>query len=140
MAIQQNNINKLKKDTNLIASADNKAFITEIKNHMEESLVIDAFEKDNAFESIYLNSREQIMSVQSKIGQDPFIKKLNLLTRTYNNDNPVEKVFLHLDKSHANPGVGPSSVSFGDFLYFSEMYVSFARAVFACKFKMANPE
>lgn len=70
-----------------------------VKRTPVEKEVINAFEKKNSFEPIFLNSRKQIVAMQSKIGQDPFIKKLNRITNKYNNYNPIEKVYVHFDKT-----------------------------------------
>ena len=69
-----------------------------VKRTPVEEEVIASFEKDNAFESIFLNTREQIAFMQSNLRGDVFIENFDELLRNYNNNNPVEKVFLHTDK------------------------------------------
>ena len=63
-----------------------------------EEEVIAAFEKNKAFGSIFLNSRNQVALMQSAIINDPFIKGLGSSVNLYNNYNPIEKVYLHTDK------------------------------------------
>jgi len=69
-----------------------------VKRTPVENEVISAFEKDKAFGSIFLNSREQIAFEQSNLANDPLINDLNKVVVNYNNYNPVEKVYLHTDK------------------------------------------
>ncbi len=69
-----------------------------VKRTPVENEVISSFEKDKAFGSIFLNSREQITFQQSDLVNDPLIKDLNTAVIDYNNYNPVEKVYLHTDK------------------------------------------
>ncbi len=75
-----------------------------VKRTSVEEEVISSFEKDNAFESIFLNSRNQITEVQSDISNDPFIQKLDIGLGLYNNYSPIEKVYLHTDKAIFSPG------------------------------------
>ncbi|WP_169301433.1 MG2 domain-containing protein [Pontimicrobium aquaticum] len=70
-----------------------------VKRTPVEEEVITSFEKDNAFESIFLNTKEQISFMQSNLRGDLFIENFDGLLRKYNNYNPVEKVFLHTDKN-----------------------------------------
>ncbi|AXT18682.1 hypothetical protein D7030_06395 [Flavobacteriaceae bacterium AU392] len=69
-----------------------------VKRTPVEQEVIASFEKDNAFGSIFLNSKEQIALLQTNIAGDPFIKELSKNLNEYNNYNPIEKVYLHTDK------------------------------------------
>jgi len=69
-----------------------------VKRTPVEDEVIASFEKDNAFESIFLNTKEQIAFMQSNLKGDLFIEKFDSTIRNYNNNNPVEKVFLHANK------------------------------------------
>ena len=69
-----------------------------VKRTPIEDEVIASFEKDNAFESIFLNTKEQIAFMQSNLRGDVFIENFDALLRNYNNYNPVEKTFLHTDK------------------------------------------
>ena len=69
-----------------------------VKRTPVEKEVISAFEKDKAFGSIFLNSRDRVALMQSNISKDPFIKELGTNLRLYNNNNPVEKVYVHTDK------------------------------------------
>jgi TonB-dependent SusC/RagA subfamily outer membrane receptor len=75
-----------------------------VKRTPIEKEVIDAFEKDNIFESIFINSRQQIAMLQSDLVDDPFIKELTKTVRDYNNFNAVEKVYLHTDRDIAATG------------------------------------
>ena len=93
-----------------------------VKRTPVEKEVIDAFEKKNSIEPIFLNSRKQIAAMQSRIGQDPFIKKLNRITNAYNNYNPIEKVFVHFDKTTLFPGENlwyTAYVTLGEFHHYS---------------------
>ncbi len=93
-----------------------------VKRTPIESDVIRAFETNNSFETIFLNSREQIMAIQSKIGQDPFIRTLDKITNKYNNYNPVEKVFIHTDRDRLRPGDNlwySAYTVLGEFHYYS---------------------
>jgi len=63
-----------------------------------EEEVINQFEKDNAFESIYINSRNQITFNQKALLNDPFVNDLSSDIRNFNNNNPIEKIYLHTDK------------------------------------------
>jgi len=69
-----------------------------VKRTPVEDEVIASFEKNNAFESIFLNTKEQIAFMQSNLKGDVFIENFDELLRNYNNYNPLEKVFLHTDK------------------------------------------
>ncbi len=75
-----------------------------------EQEVIDAFEKDNRFESMFLNSRQQIALMQSGISGDPFIKWLGESMNTHLKNNSVQKVYLHTNKD---------VFSLGDYLWYS---------------------
>ena len=75
-----------------------------IKRTPVENEVIDAFDKKNSFESIFLNSREQVSLIQSKLFGNPLIKKIDTLLRNNNNYKPIEKVYLHLDKNTVSVG------------------------------------
>ena len=70
-----------------------------VKRTPVEKEVIDAFESDQAFGSIFLNSKDQVELVQSAIAGDPFIQELGTSINLYNNYNPIEKVYLHTDNS-----------------------------------------
>ncbi len=69
-----------------------------IKRTPIEDDIIDQFERDNAFESIYINSRNQITFNQKDLLNAPFIKSLSAEIKAYNIGNPIEKVYLHTDK------------------------------------------
>tara|TARA_R110002073_G_scaffold15953_1_gene62048 strand:+ start:1032 stop:4934 length:3903 start_codon:yes stop_codon:yes gene_type:complete len=75
-----------------------------VKRTPMEKDVIDAFEKQDAFGSIFLNSREQITLIQSKLHKDKLVKKFDTLLGYYNYYNPVEKVYLHTDKNKVDIG------------------------------------
>lgn len=75
-----------------------------VKRTPIEKEVIASFEKDNAFESIFINSRGQIALTQSRILDDVFVNKLDQSLLQYNSNNPVEKVFIHTDKDIFSAG------------------------------------
>lgn len=75
-----------------------------VKRTPVEEEVIASFEKDNAFGSIFLNSRNQIALMRSDISQDAFIKDFERSINNYNNNNPIEKVYLHIDKDILTSG------------------------------------
>ncbi|MBL4642901.1 MAG: carboxypeptidase-like regulatory domain-containing protein, partial [Flavobacteriaceae bacterium] len=86
---------------NLNAIGYNEKFWKEnaiIKRTEDENEVIRSFERNNAFESIFINSRQQIATTQSNINNDVFIQKLEQDLLNHNAFNPVEKVYLHTDK------------------------------------------
>jgi TonB-dependent SusC/RagA subfamily outer membrane receptor len=79
----------------------NKSFWEEnaiVKRTPIEEEIIQSFERNNAFESIFLNSRQQISLTQSNISDEIFIKDLEKNILNYNSYNPIEKVYLHTDK------------------------------------------
>ncbi len=69
-----------------------------VKRTPIELEVIEAFEKDNAFESIFINSRNQISFSQEDVLNDPFVKELSIEINDYNKQNPIEKIYLHTNK------------------------------------------
>jgi len=69
-----------------------------VKRTPIEEEIISAFEKDNAFGSIFLNSRDRVAVLQSNLSDDPFIRNIGKSINSYNNYNPIEKVYLHTDK------------------------------------------
>ena len=75
-----------------------------VKRTPIEAEVIEAFEKDNAFESIFLNSKDEITVIQSRITQDSLIQNMERLLDGYNEALPVEKVYLHTDKKVVGVG------------------------------------
>ena len=75
-----------------------------IKRTPVEEEVIEAFEREDAFSSIFLNSAENIALMTSNIAEEPFIKDLGTKTNLHNNNNPIEKVFLHTDKNLFSAG------------------------------------
>ena len=75
-----------------------------VKRTPIEKEVISSFEKDNAFNSIFLNSAENIALMASDLSEDRFIIELDKKTILYNNYNPIEKVFLHTDKDLFSAG------------------------------------
>ena len=94
-----------------------------VKRTPVEEEVIAAFEKNEAFGSIFLNSRNQVVLMQSAIINDPFIKELESSVNLYNNYNPVEKIYLHTDKDIFASGETiwySGYVVLGSFHYFSE--------------------
>lgn len=79
----------------------NKAFWENnpiIKRTPIEKNVIEDFEKNNAFESIFINSRGQIDLIQSKISNSKYIEELDKKMLTNKNDNIIEKIYLHTNK------------------------------------------
>lgn len=75
-----------------------------VKRTPVEKEVIDAFEKQDAFESIFFNSKDQIVSLQNNLSEDPLIKKIDTLFSSYNYYNPIEKVYVQTDKNTVLPG------------------------------------
>jgi carboxypeptidase-like protein/TonB-dependent receptor-like protein len=75
-----------------------------VKRTPVEEKVIASFEKDEAFGSIFLNSKDQLVVVQSDIESDPFLRELDSSVAQYNYHNPVEKVYLHTDKDLFSAG------------------------------------
>jgi TonB-dependent receptor-like protein len=75
-----------------------------LKRIQVEEEVIESFEKDEAFGSIFLNSKNQLVVVQSDNESDPFLRELDSSVTRYNYHNPVEKVYLHTDKDLFSPG------------------------------------
>lgn len=71
-----------------------------VKRTPIEKEVIQAFEKNNAFESIFLNSRGQVMLLQSKIANDSTILKIDTLLKTNRENTIIEKVYLHTNKDN----------------------------------------
>ncbi len=69
-----------------------------IKRTPVEEEVINAFERDNAFSSIFLNSAENIALLESNLSENPFIVQFTQKVNDYNGHYPIEKVFLHTDK------------------------------------------
>ena len=69
-----------------------------VKRTPIENDIIKSFEKNNAFESIFFNTRDQIALTQSNISDDVFIQELEKNISNYNSYKPVEKVYLHTDK------------------------------------------
>lgn len=95
-----------------------------VKRTPVEKEVIASFEQNNAFESIFINSKNQISSLPSKLREDPFIKNFDLLTRKYNSYNPREKVYLHTDKNSLIAGENlkfSAFVTLGAFLNYSQI-------------------
>lgn len=87
-----------------------------------EEEVIAAFDKTNSFESIFLNSKNQISSLSSKLNQEPFILTFDQNVRKYNSYNPTEKVYLHTDNNYYTAGEKirfNAFVTLGTFLNFS---------------------
>ena len=75
-----------------------------IKRTPVEKEIIEGFENNNAFESIYINSRNQITFDSKSVLNDPFIKILSAEIKEYNKSNPIEKVYLHTDKDVYSAG------------------------------------
>ncbi|QCX01809.1 hypothetical protein FGM00_17420 [Aggregatimonas sangjinii] len=69
-----------------------------VKRTPVEEEVINAFEKKEAFNSVFLNSSDNLALMDLNIAQDPFIIALTQDINDFRNYNPVEKVFLHTDK------------------------------------------
>ncbi len=93
-----------------------------VKRTPVEKEVIASFEKNSAFGSIFLNSRDQVALKQSNLAGDPFIKELGNNVNLFNNYNPIEKVYLHTDKDIFSTGEDiwySSYVVLGSFHHFS---------------------
>ncbi|MDN5216645.1 carboxypeptidase-like regulatory domain-containing protein [Fulvivirgaceae bacterium BMA12] len=75
-----------------------------VKRTPVEDTVINSFEKDEAFGTIYLNSKEQIALSESEIGNELFLKDLLLKVKSYQYNSPVEKVYLQFDKPYYAAG------------------------------------
>ena len=69
-----------------------------VKRTPVEEAVINSFEKDEAFGTIFLNSLEQIALNETDIGNEPFLQDMLLKVKNYQYNSPVEKVYLHFDK------------------------------------------
>ncbi|WP_273568736.1 TonB-dependent receptor [Maribacter halichondriae] len=69
-----------------------------VKRTPIEEEIISSFEKDMAFNSIFLNSAENIGVMDSDISQDRFIQELSEKMNRYNQRNVLEKVYLHTDR------------------------------------------
>lgn len=63
-----------------------------------EEEVIASFEEQDAFGSIYLNDRQQVELDKDELGNDPFVKQLNVDLSKAKIANLGEKVYLHFDK------------------------------------------
>ncbi len=81
-----------------------------VKRTPVEEEVINAFERDNAFSSIFLNSAENIALLESNLAKNPFIMQFTQKVNDYNDYNPIEKIFLHTDKD---------LFTSGEFIWFS---------------------
>jgi TonB-dependent SusC/RagA subfamily outer membrane receptor len=93
-----------------------------VKRTPVEEEVIASFEKDEAFGSIFLNSRNQLAVMQSNLKGDLFVLELGNNVNQYNNYNPVEKVYLHTDKDLFSAGEDvwySSYVVLGSYHHFS---------------------
>lgn len=69
-----------------------------VKRTEVEQELIDSFEAEKSFESIFLNDRESIVAMQSNISNEPFIITLSDLLNEHNQEFPIEKVYLHTSK------------------------------------------
>ncbi len=69
-----------------------------IKRTPIEDEVIASFEKNNAFESIFINSRNQISFSQKELMKDACLSKLTAKIKEFNKVKPIEKVYLHTDR------------------------------------------
>ncbi|WP_409232291.1 carboxypeptidase-like regulatory domain-containing protein [Polaribacter gochangensis] len=69
-----------------------------VKRTPIEEEVINSFERNSSFESIFFNTRDQISLTQSNISDDIFIQEIEKNILNYNSYKPVEKVYLHTDK------------------------------------------
>ncbi|MCG8321934.1 MAG: carboxypeptidase-like regulatory domain-containing protein [Cytophagales bacterium] len=75
-----------------------------VKRTPVEEAVINSFEKDEAFGTIYLNSLEQIALNETDIGNELFLQDMLLKVKNYQYNSPVEKVYLHFDKPYYASG------------------------------------
>jgi len=71
-----------------------------VKRTPIEEEVINSFERNSSFESIFFNTRDQISLTQSNISDDIFIQEIEKNILNYNSYKPVEKVYLHTDKNN----------------------------------------
>ena len=93
-----------------------------VKRTPVEEEVIASFEKNEAFGSIFLNSRNQLAVMQSNLKGDLLVLELGEDVNLYNNYNPVEKVYLHTDKDLFSAGEDvwySSYVVLGSYHHFS---------------------
>ena len=75
-----------------------------VKRTPVEEEVIDAFEKEDAFGSIYLNNRNQLILEGNELNNDPFVKELQKNLRETRLASTGEKVYLHLDRPYYAAG------------------------------------
>lgn len=66
--------------------------------------VIESFETNSSFESIFINSRNQISLSGKDLKDDELINELFTEIKEYNKVNPIEKIYLHTDKDAYNIG------------------------------------
>ena len=69
-----------------------------VKRTPVEEKVTQDFEKNYAFDELFINSRKQIASQQKLISNTPYINELNELMKTYNKKNQIEKIYIQTDK------------------------------------------
>jgi len=70
-----------------------------VKRTETENELIENFEDLRAFESVFMNSEDQISITGSDISNDPFILKVNEAINKHYNSSLTQKVFLHTDKN-----------------------------------------
>lgn len=69
-----------------------------VKRTPIESEVIESFEEERAFGSIYLNNKNQIVLEDYEMDSDSFIVKMREQLKTYDLPRNGEKVYLHQDR------------------------------------------
>ncbi|MET2985073.1 carboxypeptidase-like regulatory domain-containing protein [Aureibaculum conchae] len=70
-----------------------------VKRTETENVLIENFEDLRAFESVFMNSEDQISITGSDISNDPFILKVNEDVTKHYSSSLTQKVFLHTDKN-----------------------------------------
>lgn len=70
-----------------------------VKRTPIEQEVIASFEQNKAFESIFFNSKGQVIFTQKEIFDDPFIKDLGIKLKKNDAYNSIQKLYIHTDKN-----------------------------------------
>lgn len=93
-----------------------------VKRTPVEKEVIDSFEVSNAFGSVYLNNREQIVLEGNELNTDPIMTVLSDSLRRSRYASTGEKIYLHKDKTFYLSG---------ETLWFSAYLVNAASHIFS---------
>ncbi len=75
-----------------------------IKRTPIEEEVISSFESDKAFNSVFLNSRNQVTVLNSNVSGDPVFGDLKSQLNSFNRNHPIEKAYLHTDRETYTSG------------------------------------